>query len=131
MFELHPLYETFRDVMGRPLRLTQTRTAEFTPAPHVVGVATFVSAIGQACLLAPEWAEVLVFSSEPIVRRDLPEPATAGIGTRPPDDNPDFSPESVSYFIVTTKQEPPGCPAELPGWLLAFQVDKRCLTKKL
>lgn len=145
-YETHPLYHSFRGITGRRCRggerltdpsavlrhhgLHPPRTDGPTPPPHVVGLATFISAIGQACEMAPDWAEVLVFSTPP---GDREEQVRQGWPRSLDVDHDRFTDRSlqvVSFTIVTTKREPEGRP-KIPDWLDAFRTPERCPTKKL
>lgn len=125
-YETHPLVDSFRDLKGRHLRIEGP-----TARPHEVGLATFISAIGQACEMTPDWVDVLVFSTPP---RDRAKPVRQGwpkpVHIVDTDRFTDRSLQVVSYTIVTTKREPDGRP-EIPDWLEALRTRKQCPTVKL
>lgn len=103
----HPLRDTFRTIQGVPLRGRVIPIRE-------IEVAAFVSAIHQARDLAPKWAEVLVFSSEPREGPSWSRTTRIAVSWQ--------KTTVVSYALVTTKQEIPGSPV-LPPWL-----DELCST---
>lgn len=131
-YQDHPLRDSFRNLMGRRLTtLLPVRELE---------IATFVSAINQACKMTPDWVEVLVFSSEPqegplwsttdppdlrdykrgdqkrLAERFASTPRKVPLNPVNRIKVPDSHMRMVECAIVATKLDPLGSP-QIPDWL--------------